>query len=398
MALLPVDEALARLLADAMPLGHEPIALEYAAGRVLANDVAARRTQPPFAASAMDGYAVRAADAHKGAVLNVIGAVAAGQMPDRNVGQGTAMRIFTGAPLPEGADAILIQENVQVVESGRIEVLETVTAANAVRPAGLDFREGDVLLAKGLELNAARLSLAAAGGHATLDVWRQPVVGLLATGDELVPPGQVPAPGQIVSSNSVGLAVLLRAAGARVIDLGIARDNAGALDAAFDRALDENCDLLITIGGASVGDHDLVRPVLAARGMDLDFWKIAMRPGKPMMSGRLGAMRFLGLPGNPVSSFVTALVFAVPLVSALAGRNPQTRTATARLAHAIPANPGERTHFMRGRLRQDGTVDVFESQDSSLLSLLAAADCLVLREPGDAHRKAGEIVRIIRLD
>ena len=400
MALLPVADALAQLLEGAGPLGPETIALGDAAGRVLSADIPALRTQPPFHASAMDGYAVRAGDAGKQAVLTVIGEVAAGQTAAVTVEPGTAMRIFTGAPVPSGADAILIQENARTHADGTITITEPVSPGNAIRPAGLDFAEGQGLLAAGTRLTPAALGLAAAGGHASLPVWRKPRVAVLSTGDELVAPGQTPGPGQIVSSNSIALAALLSRAGADVSDLGIARDTPEALEEALDRALALAPDLLVTIGGASVGDHDLVRPVLTGRGMDLAFWKIAMRPGKPMMAGRFGAMRVLGLPGNPVSSFVTATVFAVPLVEALAGRTGDDRMIKASLAHELPGN-GDRTHYMRAcrTIGTDGavTVSVFENQDSSLLSFLAAADCLVVRPAHAPAAPAGEEVPILPL-
>ena len=400
MALLPVADALAELLADAGPTGTETLALADAAGRILAEDIIALRTQPPFDASAMDGYAVRAADAVREASLRVIGEVAAGRTAGTPVEPGTAIRIFTGAPVPPGADAILIQENAAPRGDGTISVLEAAIPASAIRPAGLDFAEGRLLLPAGTWLNPAALGLAAAGGHARVTVWKKPRVAVLATGDELVAPGEMPGPGQIISSNSVALAALLAGAGADVTDLGIARDTREALEAALDRALALEPDLLVTIGGASVGDHDLVRPVLAGRGMDLAFWKIAMRPGKPMMAGRFGALRVLGLPGNPVSSYVTATVFAVPLVEALAARPLRDRTRSARLAHPLPEN-GERAHYMRARHTGDttglATIEVFENQDSSLLGFLAAADCLVVRPAHAPAAPAGAIVTILPL-
>ncbi|WP_306119391.1 MULTISPECIES: gephyrin-like molybdotransferase Glp [unclassified Roseitalea] len=383
--MLPVAQALARLLADAAPLGVQSVPLGHAAGRVLASDIVARRTQPPFSVSAMDGYAVRAADlAEPPARLAVIGAVAAGAVFDGKLERGQAVRIFTGAPVPEGADTILIQEDAAPAEDGTVTARATPGPGAYIRPAGLDFAKGDVLVVSGTLLDAGHLSLAAAGNHARLPVIGRPRVGVLATGDELVAPGTEPATGQIVASNGYGVAAILAGAGAEPIDLGIARDNAAALEERLDAALAAECDVLITLGGASVGDHDLVRPVFGARGMALDFYKIAMRPGKPMMFGRLGAMRVLGLPGNPVSSLVCAHLFAVPLIERLAGRPASQRRTTVRLGAALPAN-GPREHYMRATLERggDGTLiaTAFDNQDSSLLRLYAQAGALIVRPP-----------------
>ena len=401
MAMMPVSEALHRLLSGAARLPSETVGLHEARGRVLAGDMVARRTQPPFPASAMDGYAVRAADTGDGAgPLAVIGAVAAGSVFGGGVAAGQAVRIFTGAPVPDGADAILIQENAEAVGSDTVRATATVKPGEYVRPAGLDFSEGDVLIAAGTVLDAGHLSLAAAGNHARLSVVRRPIVGVLATGDELRPPGHETGPGQIVASNSYGVVAIARDAGAEAIDLGIAPDSAAALEAGLDAALAARCDVLITLGGASVGDHDLVRPTFAARGMELDFHKIAMRPGKPMMFGRLGAMAVLGLPGNPVSSLVCAHLFAVPLIEALGGHPPGQRRRTATLGEALPRN-GPREHYMRARLSLDEgdnlVATAFGNQDSSVLRNFARADALIIRAPNAPPAPRGSPVEIVPL-
>lgn len=401
MAMMPVSEALARLLADAGPLGVQHAALHEAAGRVLAEPVAARRTQPPFPVSAMDGYAVRAADTGDGAgPLAVIGEVAAGAVFARRVEAGRAVRIFTGAPVPDGADAILIQEDAERVGDDAIRARTPVSAGRYVRPAGLDFSAGEVLIAAGTVLDAGHLSLAAAGNHARLPVIGRPIVGVLATGDELVPPGRETGPGQIVASNAYGVAAIARDAGAEAIDLGIARDSPASLEDRLDAALAARCDVLVTLGGASVGDHDLVRPVFANRGMELDFHTIAMRPGKPMMFGRLDAMAVLGLPGNPVSSLVCTHLFVVPLIKQLGGRPPSRRRARARLGAPLGRN-GPREHYMRAGLERDRdgalVATAFDDQDSSIIRLYAAADALVVRAPHAEACAAGENVDIVVL-
>ena len=400
MALLPVEDALARLLADAAPLPAEPADLMAAHGRVLAAPLMAALTQPPFDASAMDGYAVRAADvASLPARLAVIGESAAGRGFTGRLTAGQAVRIFTGAPVPAGADAVVIQENCD--RNGTIvSVREGSPDQSHIRKRGGDFAEGASLLAAGVKLGARQITLAAAMGHATLPVHRRPVVAILASGDELVLPGTLPGPDQIVCSNPFGVAALIRAAGGTPRFLGIAADTRVALDAHIDRAAD--ADLLVTIGGASVGDHDLIAPVLAARGLKLDFWKIAMRPGKPMLYGRLGAMGVVGLPGNPVSALICTRVFLVPLIETLTGlgRKPSQFT------HAIAGAPleanGPRAHYMRATLERTASgalsASPVRSQDSSLLSPLAAADCLIVRPVGAAAVKAGEPIQVLQLD
>ncbi|MGN6549534.1 MAG: molybdopterin molybdotransferase MoeA [Pararhizobium sp.] len=399
MALLPVEEALARLLSDAAPLdAAERVPLHEAGGRVLAQDLVALRTQPPFSASAMDGYAVRAADiAAVPTELSVIGNSAAGHAFSGHVGAGQTVRIFTGAPLPAGADTVLIQENTEPAGEGRIRALDATAKGRHIRPLGLDFHEGETLIAAGAQMDAGRLTLAAAMNHPMLPVRRKPRIAVLATGDELVAPGGLLGRAQIIASNSYGVAALVREAGGAVMDLGIAGDSDAALGAAVSRAEEENADILVTLGGASVGEHDLVRQALTARGMALDFWKIAMRPGKPLMFGRLDGRRVLGLPGNPVSSMVCAELFLRPLVRRLAGLPDDDRQRPALLGCAMPEND-ERQDYVRARLavRSDGAwiATPFSRQDSSMMKVFAEAGALIVRPPRAPAAEAGEPCRI----
>ena len=399
MALMPAETALARVLEGIPQPSEEIVAIAQAIGRVLTRDLAAKLTQPPFNASAMDGYAIYGAGpASPGDRWTVVGEAAAGSAFSGTVGPGEAVRIFTGAPVPATCGTVVIQEN--VTRDGDALVADQPTQGGAnIRYAGNDFAEGDVLLPRGHRLDAHSATLAAAMGHGELAVARRPVVAILATGDELVPPGTPPGPDQIVSSNPVGLAALVAQAGGLPRDLGIAPDRKDALAERIAHAGD--ADVLVTIGGASVGDHDLVGPVLKEQGLDLSFWKIAMRPGKPLMFGRLGERRVLGLPGNPVSALITARVFLIPLIRALQGETPEARVPeTAILAAPLEAN-GPRLHLMRGKLgqRADGalTVTAMTSQDSSLLSALARSDCLIRRMADAPALSAGEPVEIERL-
>ena len=401
MALMPVTEALSAVLAGAEPLPEEMVALDAAHHRVLARDVAALRTQPPQAMSAMDGYAVRSADASQVAArLKVIGEVAAGRPFDKAVGAGEAVRIFTGGVIPDGADAVIIQEDT-VIEGGGITITEAAISGRHIRPAGVDFRKGDVLLARGSRLTDRDLSLAAGMNYPELAVHRRPKVAILATGDELVMPGSIPGPGQIVYSNGYALRALARDEGAETVDLGIAADTVEATKEGIRRARDSGADILITTGGASVGDHDLVKQSLEAEGVTMAFWRIAMRPGKPMMHGRLGAMRVIGLPGNPVSSYVCGFLFLVPLIRKLSGRTAiHHARQTALLGRSIAAND-LREDYLRARLevRGDGTLVAtpVDHQDSSLLGNLAASRALVIRAPFAPMAAAGSPCDILRL-
>jgi len=398
---MPVTEALSAVLAGAEPLPEEMVALDAAHHRVLARDVAALRTQPPQAMSAMDGYAVRSADASAVAArLKVIGEVAAGRPFEKTVGKGEAVRIFTGGVVPEGADAIIIQEDT-VVEGGGITITEAAIAGRHMRPAGVDFRKGEILLARGTHLTDRDLSLAAGMNYAELPVRRRPKVAILATGDELVMPGSNPGPGQIVYSNGYALRALARQEGAETIDLGIATDTVEATTRGIRRARDSGADILITTGGASVGDHDLVKQSLEAEGVTIAFWRIAMRPGKPMMHGRLGALRVIGLPGNPVSAYVCGFLFLVPLIRALSGRTDIHHThETALLGHDVAANDMREDYLRAGlEVRKDGELVAtpVDHQDSSLLANLAAARALVIRPPFAPAARAGSPCDIFRL-
>ena len=401
MALMPVAEALARVLAEAEPLPAEPTPLADACGRVLAADVTALRTQPPADVSAMDGYAVRAADVAKVPVgLKLVGEVAAGHPFQGAVGVGEAARIFTGGVLPPGADTIVIQENA-AREGDTVVIAASSGKGKHVRLKGLDFQCGAVLLARDHRLTDRDLALAAAMNHPTVPVHRRPRVAVLATGDELVMPGATPGFGEIVYSNGYATMALARREGCEVVDLGIVPDRLPETVAAVRRARDVGADILVTSGGASVGDYDLVQKALAAEGLALSFWKVALRPGRPMMHGRLGAMHVLGLPGNPVSSYVCAVLFLVPLMRRLAGRSDIAPTLdVARLGCDLPAND-ERADYLRATLAPgpDGMPVATPApiQDSSMLTRLARADCLLIREPHAPAAKAGEACSIITL-
>ena len=402
MALLPVAEALAQVLEGVQPLPSERVPLGEAEGRVLAEDLAARRTQPPEDVSAMDGYAVRAEDvASAPARLRLIGEVAAGRPFAGTVHGAEAARIFTGGVLPAGSDTVVIQENT-TREGDTVVVTTPAARGRNVRPAGLDFRSGDVRLRKGRRLTGRDIALAAAMNHASVPVSRRPKIAIVATGDELVPPGTEPGPGQIIHSNGFALAAIARREGAEVIDLGILPDRLDETIAGVRRARDLGADVLVTAGGASVGEYDLVQPALAAEGLALSFWKIAMRPGKPMMFGILGGMRVLGLPGNPVSAYVCSVLFVAPLIRKLLGRsetgNPVSQGV---LGRDLPAND-EREEYMRATLarRADGAwlATPFPQQDSSMLVPLAAAHCLVIRPAFAPAAPAGTACEFIRLE
>ncbi|MBM3567954.1 MAG: molybdopterin molybdotransferase MoeA [Alphaproteobacteria bacterium] len=397
--MIPVDEARARILAGLAPLGTESVALADAAGRVLAAPVVARLTQPPFDASAMDGYAVRAADAAQIPVtLRVIGQSAAGHGFAGRLNAGEAVRIFTGAPVPAGADAVVIQEDT-TRQADQVTIREAARPGRHIRRAGLDFTAGSIGIQAPRRLTARDIGLAAAMNQPWLTLRRRPRIALLATGDELVRPGEPLGPDQIVCSNALSLAALIRAAGAEAIDLGIAPDDRSALGRMVEGA--RGADLLVTIGGASVGDHDLIRDVLGEQGLELDFWQVAMRPGKPLMFGKLGATPMLGLPGNPVSALVCGLVFLRPAIDRLLGLPEGAQAmAQARLGSDLAAND-RRQDYLRATLSRsaDGALVAtpFATQDSSMISRLASAEALIVRAPHAAAAKAGEAVDILAL-
>ena len=396
MALLPVDDGLALVLKGIARLGPEPVTLDDALGRVLAENVAATLTQPPFDASAMDGFAVRFEDvATLPATLALIGESAAGARFEGSVAPGQAVRIFTGAPVPDGADTIVIQED--TVLSGDAVLIQNAGAGRHIRPRGQDFEQGEVLLRKGMRLGPRALVLAASANHAELPVVRRPKVAVLATGDEVVPPGSTLRADEIVSSVPIGLAALIEAQGGEVLDLGIAKDDRDAI-AALART-GAHAEILVTIGGASVGERDLVVSALQREGLQLEFAKVAMRPGKPLLYGRLGSQRFLGLPGNPVSALICAEVFLMPMLRALLGLDEDERPlADAVLGMSLSAN-GERRHYMRATStwQEDGlrVVRPLPSQDSSLVAIFAKADCLILRLPHAPALPEGASVKIL---
>ncbi|QXQ07196.1 molybdopterin molybdotransferase MoeA [Sphingosinicellaceae bacterium] len=396
--LLAVAEAQARLLAGLETLPSEILPLADAAGRRSAGEVVARLTQPPFAASAMDGYAIRWAD--RAGPWRLIGEASAGHVFEGSVGAGKTVRISTGAPVPDGADTVVVQEDV-ALDGDRVTLSGDgpPRAGAHIRPRGLDFESGAVLVDAGAVLTPTRLGLLAGGGHGRVAVPRRPRVVILSTGDELVPPGSVPGPGQIVSTGGTALAALFNAAGSEVYGGGIVRDDRNALAAAIRAAAD--ADLLVTIGGASVGDHDLVRPVLIELGATIDFWRIAMRPGKPMMAGTLGGQRIVGLPGNPVSAYVCALLFVVPMLKRWAGDpEPLPKRFTARLTAPLPAND-RREDYLRARARNTGDgveVTAATLQDSSMLRTLADSSALIVRAPYATPAVVNQTVSCVALD
>ncbi len=399
MALTPVNDAKAAILGGVRATRTEQVPLSHASGRVLARDLKAGRDQPPFAASAMDGYAVVGADvARVPARLKVIGEAPAGRAFAGRVKPGQAVRIFTGAPLPKGSDTVVIQEDCRA-EAGHVAVLEAAKTGQFVRAKGLDFEKGEAVLRAGLWMGARELGLAAAMNHANVPLRRRPKVALMPTGDELVPPGAKPRADQIVSSNNYALAALVRRYGGEPVDLGIVADNKRALARAIKKAAD--CDVLVTLGGASVGDHDLVQDALKAAGLKLNFYKIAMRPGKPLMFGKLGRLRVLGLPGNPVSAIVCARLFLKPLLDAFLGLDPSDPPLHGTLAGPLREND-QRQDYLRATLEvgADGSLiaDPFDRQDSSMLRRLSQSDCLVIRPPFAPAAKAGDPVELIKLD
>ena len=402
MALLPVADALERLLSAARPVQRtEKVPLHQAEGRVLAEDVAARLTQPPFDNSAMDGYALRHADiVELGSVLKVVGTSAAGHAFEGSAGPGEAVRIFTGAPLPGFADTVLLQEDAEVLEDGRIRTTFLTPRGRHIRPRGQDFSEGQVVLKAGDLLDAGRITVAAAMNYPELTVYARPRIALLATGDELVRPGQTPGASQIIASNTYGVSAIARGAGAEIVDLGIVADDKQAILEAVRNALSLDIDVLVTLGGASVGDFDLVQPVLGEAGMELDFWRIAMRPGKPLMVGRLGAIQVIGLPGNPVSSLVCSLLFLEPLVRRLAHLPPKSRLRSAVAAVPVKEND-HRQDYVRARIARGPAgelhVTPFGKQDSSMMKVFAESEGLLIRPPNAPDMESGSACEVLLL-
>lgn len=390
--MISVDAALKALFDLVVPLPCETVPLRQANGRVLCQPLKARRSQPPFDASSMDGYALKAQELEEHALFKVIGEAAAGHGWSGSVGPGQAVRIFTGAPVPEGADTVVIQENVDRT-GDLITIIDAGGSGTNIRPAGGDFRTGDSLSVP-RRLSPADLALLASMNIASLPVTRKPVVALISTGDELVMPGEDPGQDQIISSNAIGLAAMMEGIGATPRLLPIARDDAVSLAQAFELA--KGADLMVTIGGASVGDHDLVAGAAADAGMEQSFYKVAMRPGKPLMAGRMADMPMIGLPGNPVSAMVCGRVFLQPVVEKMLGLGavmPTTDVAT--LAAPVPKN-GPRAHYMRAVL-EAGQITAFDRQDSSLLRVLSEANALLLRPPNDPALETGATVRFLAL-
>ncbi|MCP4328821.1 MAG: molybdopterin molybdotransferase MoeA [Alphaproteobacteria bacterium] len=397
--MISVAEALERITSVFEPLAAEQIALAEGLGRVLAEDVVARVTQPPAAVSAMDGYAVRHADMSSlPTKLQLIGSAPAGGAFDGTVTPGTAVRIFTGGPVPDAADTIVIQEDTES-DGETVTIAACGPAGDFVRPAGLDFRAGDVGLQSGRVLTARDIGFAAAMNVPWLRVRRRPRIAIMSSGDELVNPGELRGPNQIVSSNGISLAAFVTACGGTPSNLGIAADDERVLTAMAAGA--RGADLLVTSGGASVGDHDLVQKALGKEGLQVDFWKVAMRPGKPLIFGQLGETPLLGLPGNPVSSLVCAVVFLRPALAKMLGLGVDTApAATAALGRDLPAND-RRQDYLRATLSYDGAGEPvatpFTKQDSSVLSGLAHADCLIVRAPDAPSAASGDRVEVIHL-
>ncbi|MFN3350787.1 gephyrin-like molybdotransferase Glp [Pseudorhodoplanes sp.] len=401
MALLPVADALQRILAQANALPAERVPITEAHRRVLAEDLRSLRSQPPADVSAMDGYAIRAEDVTSVPIdLTVAGEVAAGRPFDGAVKAGQAVRIFTGGEVPAGADTIVVQEQTRR-EGDSVIIAKLPEKGRHIRRAGLDFSEGETLLARGRLLTGRDISLAAAMNHPFLPVYRKPRIALLATGDELVLPGRKPGPGQIVYSNGYSVAALARQEGAEVTDLGIARDRIDDTVRAIQDARMRRVDVLVTMGGASVGDYDVVQQALTAEGMALSFWKIAMRPGRPLMHGRLGPIHVLGLPGNPVSAFVCAYLFLVPLLRTLTGRTDAIAQPDHALLGSDLSENDEREDYLRAKLSRSSrgalVATAFPVQDSSMTRFLAEADCLIVREAHAPKALAGSPCAIMKL-
>ena len=400
MALLPVEEALRRVLAGVAPLAAEEVPLVRATGRILAEDVVASRDMPPFDASSMDGYAVRAADVQQVPVeLRVVAEAAAGHGVDVEVGAGEAVRIFTGSPLPKGADAIVIQEHTERA-SDMVRVLRPAEPGRFIRRRGMDYHAGEVLLRAGQKLGARQINLAASLNRPALRVRRRPTVAILACGDELVLPGETPREDQVIASNNFGLAAFVEQHGGVPLDLGLQPDDIDAIAEAIERG--READVLVTIGGASVGDYDFIGDAFARLGIARDFWKVAQRPGKPLMFARRSHQRILGLPGNPVSALVCAFIYLRPLLAKLLATDMMPRAIRARLASDLPAND-ERQDYLRVRLQADESSGdtlalPFSRQDSAMLRALAEADGLLVRPPHAPPLKAGAMVEVLLID
>ena len=402
--LLAVDEARERIIEGLAPMTSEILPLSDTMGRVLASDVSARLSLPPAAVSAMDGYAVRGGDCSAvGTTLRRIGESAAGRPWDGSVEAGTAVRIFTGAVVPQGADTIVLQEDVTAEsedDGARVTISELPKHGQFIRPAGLDVSKGDLILRAGTVMSARLIALAVSAGHSEISVWRRPHVGILSTGDELVRPGEVPGAGQIISSNATYLSAFVEACGGIPVDLGIARDRPGEMLACV-RAAPAHLDLVITTGGASVGTHDHIVSDLNSAGTELGFWKIAMRPGKPLIHGKIDDIPLLGLPGNPVSSAVCANIFLRPAVARLSGTDHEPQMIEARLGIDLAEND-RRQDYLRSVLAYDGNgrpvVTPAKKQDSSMISVYAGANALVVRPPFDPPKTAGDTVMVMPLD
>ncbi len=396
---MPVSEALRRVLADAAPLAPETVPIYQALGRVLAADLAAKRTQPPADVSAMDGYAVRADDVATAPVtLEVIGEIAAGHPFEGTVGPGQASRIFTGGLVPDGADCIVIQE-VAKRHGNQVTIERSGIRGKNIRRKGIDFSEGQVLLTRGTRLNDRHLMLAASMNHALIEVHRRPKVAVIGTGDELVAPGSELKAGEIVYSNGFAITALAQMEGAESRDFGVARDRLEDIAVHIQKARDWDADVLVTSGGASVGEHDLIQRALKAEGLDLSFWRIALRPGKPMMHGRLGSLQVLGVPGNPVSSYVCSFLFLVPLIRKLSGRiGVEHVLERAILGRDVPEND-EREDYLRAVITRgpDGDVAIpVTMQDSSLMAPLSRSGCLLIRKPHAPAASAGSVCDILK--
>ena len=395
--MISVVEARARIVASCKPVECETISIAHADGRILASEARAKLSQPPFPVSSMDGYAVRTDDAREPTTLRVVGAAPAGSPFSGCVGIGEAVRIFTGSVIPEGADAIVIQEDTEA-NSNQVRLKVAAQKGRHIRVAGLDFKAGEVLAAAGKRLSPRDLSLLAAGDVAQIDVRRRPRVAFVATGDELSRPGEARKPGGIVASSGYGLSALIARWGGEPVDLGLLPDNIEAFADLPEKA--RGADLLITLGGASVGDYDLVQRALTPKGFALDFWKIAMRPGKPLIFGQLQQTPLLGLPGNPVSTLVCAILFVRPAIAAMLGTDDETQILRARLVGDLAANDARQDH-VRARIvvkNDELWVEPFAVQDSSMLSVFAAANALILRMPHAPAAKAGDWVDTISLD